>query len=750
MKTPIRCTRLLLTALGLAASARAELPIPKDPQWTAVRDDVYLQEVEGRLETKEPLLAAAVLENILYVGTQHGVLRLQDNALLPAGGGPEGLVRHLRTLKGALYAFAEKGLWRFGENRWTRLAEESFVDGCVHRDGIVLASPTHLYTVEGDKLSALHKDPSPHPILGVASYTETIYVRHANQLTFFEASHFNTRDVQEWGKLPPGATPRDQLALGSRLLVATDNGLAVLRGMSWSRITGAEGLCYEDTTCINAGFEKQDFWIGTTRGLIRAVQGEYQYFGAQRWLPNDKVNAVTCGDRVVYAATDGGLGIIRYEPYTLQKKAAWYERWIDEWGMRRVGFISTLGWDGKRQEWVRFISDNDGGWAGHLLNGLSFKYAVTKDPGVREQAVDVFRSLKWCEVVTGIRGFPARSIATVGEPAVLAATGSAGLPSEWNPTPDGKWLWKGDTSSDEVDSHVQSTFIFCELAAQGKEKDAAREHLRRISTHIIDSGWVLRDLDGKPTRWARWDPAYFKTYEGSSARGLNGLEALAQVTTAFALTGDAKFQKAKQQLLDWGYQDHVLRQKLLFPEATHFDDRLAFLAYHPLLTYETDPLLRSIYRRSLERSWEIKRVENMVWFNFIYGALTGNEMDNERCLKNLRAWPLDCHSYSYKNSHRADLKVPAGYTNYVSKWKSMSAREIGPVRWDSDFMQLDGGGGGSIHDPSAFLDAYWMARYYGMMLPPEVKDPGQLSVEKRGLQLGAKPYAGPPRPDVGF
>ena len=749
MKTHIRCVVLILTVLGLAASAQAELPIPKDPQWTPVRDDVYLQEVEGRLETTEPLLAAAVVENVLYVGTQHGVQRLQGDALVPTGG-PEVAVKRLKTLKGALYAFAEKGLWRLSENRWMKLAEDGFVDGCVHGSGVVLASPTHLYAADGDKLTALHQAPSGLPILGVASYAESIYVRHAKQMTLFQGGQFNTRDVQEWGKLLSGATTRDVTALGSRLLVATDKGLAVLRGLSWSSITGNEGLCYEDTTCVTSGFEKQDFWIGTTRGLIRAVQGEYQYFGAQRWLPNDKVNAVACGDRVVYAATDGGLGIIRYEPYTLQKKAAWYERWVEEWGMRRVGFVSTLTWDAQRKEWIRFISDNDGGWAGHLLNGLCFKYAVTKDPAARERAVDVFRSLKWCEEVTPIRGFPARSIATIGEPAVLAATGSAGLPSEWNPTPDGKWLWKGDTSSDEVDAHVQSTFIFYELVAQGKEKEAAREHLRRINTHIIDNGWVLRDLDGKPTRWARWDPEYFKTAEGSWARGLNGLEALAQVTAAFAVTGDAKFQQGKRQLLDWGYQNHVLRQKLLFPEATHFDDRLAFLAYHPLLTYETDPQLRSIYRRSLERSWEIKRVENMVWFNYIYGALTGNEMDNARSLKNLREWPLDCHSYRYVNSHRADLKVPAGYVNYVSKWKCMSARNIGPTRWDDDFMRLDGGGGGSIHDPSGFLDAYWMARYYGMILPPEEKDQGLLGVEKRGLQLGAKPYSGPPRPDVGF
>jgi len=745
-----RCVMWILAMLTLAVPAAAELPIPTNPLWKPVSDDVYLQEIEGRLETKEPLLAVAVFEGALYAGSRRGVERLEGDALVPAGG-PKATVNRLKTLDGALYAFSEKGLWRFSENAWKQLGDGAFTDGCVHVGSVVVASPTHLYRMEGDRLTVLHEAASNPPILGVASYAETLYVRHAEQVSIFRNGRFDSRNVQDWGQLPLGSSTRDMMALGSRLLVPTDKGVAVLRGMSWSNITGNDGLCYEDTTCVAKGFEEQDYWIGTMRGAIRAVPGEYQYFGCQRWIPHEKVNAIACGDRVVYIATDGGLGIVTYEPYTLQKKAAWYERWIEEWGMRRVGFISTLIWDSQRQEWVRFVSDNDGGWAGHLLNGLCFRYAVTKDPAVREQAVDVFRSLKWCEEVTPIRGFPARSIAAVGERAVLAETGSGGLPSEWNPTPDGKWLWKGDTSSDEVDAHVQSTMIFYELVAQSKEKDAAREHLRRISSHIIDNGWVLRDLDGKPTRWARWDPEYFKSFEGFGARGLNGLEALAQVTTAFALTGDDKFKQGKRQLLDWGYQDWVLRQKLVFPSATHFDDRLAFLAYHPLLTYETDPQLRSFFRRSLERSWEIKRVENMVWFNYIYGALTGNDMDNERSLRNLREWPLDCHNYTYVNSHRADLRVPEGYVNYVSHWKCMSTRNIGPTRWDDDFMRLDGGNHGmSVSDPSAFLDAYWMARYYGMILPPEVNDDRLLTVEKRGLQLGAKPYDGPPRPDLGF
>ena len=760
---------IVLAACAATVAVAAGLPIPRDPLWKPVRDSVYLQEIEGRVLTDHPLLAVAVVDNVLYVGSSRGLERLDGEKLAPVIG-PAGTVSRLKVVGGALYAFAPNELWRLAGGKWAKLADGAFVDVCAHLGQTVLASKDHLYRLDGSNLVKLHDSPCPYPILGVASYSETLYVRHADQLGFLDKGAFNYDDVKDWGHLPLGSATRDMMALGHRLLVPTDKGLSVLRGMSWYNITGKDGLCYEDTTCVARGFAEDDCWIGTTRGAIREVDGEYQYFGYQRWIPNGHVNAIACGDRVVYIATNLGLGIIRYEPYTLQKKAAWYERWIDEWGMRRLGFISQLIWDDKTKQWVRFISDNDGGWTGHLLNAYSFKYAVTKDPAVREQAVEAFRALRWTEVISGIPGFPARAIATVGEPSILAATGSAGLPSEWNPTPDGKFLWKGDTSSDEVDSHFQSTFIFYELAAQGKDKDAAREHLRRIMGHIVDKGWVLRDLDGKPTRWARWDPDYFKTLEGANAAGLQSLEILSKITSAAAITGDDKFKQAKKQLLEMKYDVPTLRQKLTFPVETHFDDRLAWLAYHPLLTYEQDPELRSLFRRGLERSWEVKRMQNMVWFNYIYGALTGNDMDNERCLENLQAWPLDCHNYTYQNSHRTDLqRIPKGYTNYVSDWKCMTARDIGVVRWDHNFMQLDGGGVGSsgsdigafleeaqkatysgINDPSAFLDAYWMARYYGMILPPDTKDPKLLTVEKRNLQLGAKPYSGPGRPDLGF
>ena len=738
---------ILIFALP-SVPAFAGLPIPENPRWTPIVDEVYLQEVSSRIETERSLLAVAVLDGTAYVGDNRGVYRVEKGKLISAGG-PRSEIRRLRVLDGVLWAVGPKGLWRCAEGSWTQAASGPYVDVCLHLGQVAAASEQRVYRVGKDGLEPIDGNRALFPILGIASYSETIYVRHADRLAFLHDGQFDYDNVRDWGRLPRASVTRDILALGSRLLVPTDKGLSILRGMTIDTLTGADGLCYEDTTCVAEGFAN-DYWVGTMRGAIRAVDGDFHYFGCDRWIPHEKVNAIACGDNVAYIATDGGLGIISYEPYTLQKKAAWYKRWIDEWGMRRLGFISTLDRtdDGR---YIRFLSDNDVGWLCHYLDALCFEYAVTRDPAVRDEAIDVFKTVKWSEEVTPIDGFPARAIYAVGEEANLAATGSAGRPSEWNLTDDGLWKWKGDTSSDEIAAQFYTMSIFYELVAQEQDdiKALVKEHIQRMTDHIIDNGWVLRDLDGLPTVWARWEPEFIYSPYHTDERGLNSAQALNIIAAAQRIVGDTdKYRRAKQQLFEWGYPENVLRTKIVFPYYTHFDDRLAFLGYFPLLNYETDPRLRAMYMRSLQRSWEIKRFENQAWFNFVYGALTGNDCQNAEAVQHLRDYPLEAINYRFTNSHRHDLHVPEGYRNYVTDTRAMGPREQGVRRWDRDPLELDGGGDYSILDPSSYLDAYWMARYYGFITAPTTTDPNLLAVEKRGLQLGPKPYDGPPRPKL--
>jgi hypothetical protein len=740
---------VILVSIFLALTTFASSGPDPVRLWDSIPDDVYLQEVGTQIETGEAILSIAVHKEEVYVALASGIKKLEGEALAGVES-PGGSIQKLWSLQDTLYLSTDSAFLKQTEEGWRTIAESPVSNLCVHRGEIVGTAASGVFTLKGDSLAAIENgDTRGGAPIAIESYAETLYLLFPGRLILHDGERFQFEDVIDWGELP-SRNCRDMLSQGSRLLVTTDRGVAVLRGMSMTVLTGEEGLCYEDTTCLAHGFA-EDLWIGTARGAIRHVEDEFQYFGADRWLPGDRVNAIACGKNVVYIGTDKGLGIVEYVPYTLEKKAAYYDRHLEEWGQKRLGFVHKLEWKSDTGEWIREVSDNDVGWSTHYLAAMCFKYAVTGDPKARAEAVNFFESMKWSEEITPIDGFPARSIWARGEKGHQAEGGSGGFDAEWHPTEDGVWEWKSDTSSDEIDAHFYAVSIFHDLVAQGREREQAKEHAHRVASHIYDNGWYLKDLDGKPTRWGRWEPEYLQRPIGYYARGLNGMEVLMFMRTAARLTGDKKFEKAYRELLDLGYHNEVLRQKLTFPPpfVFHSDDRLAFYAYYPLLMYETDPHLRSIYRRSLERSWEIERIEHNPWFNFIYGALTGNDCETSEAVEHLREWPLDLVKHSYTNSHRDDIRTPQGYVPYSGGVRPFSPRERNPHRWSDFTLSPDGGsGGGEVEDPSGWLDAYWMGRYYGFIEAPTTRDPDLLTVPHRGLNLGAEPYNGPPRPPL--
>ena len=737
--------------------------------WKPVADEPYLQEIGEKIVTDKPTTAIAVYQESVHV-VVGGILKvLREGVLKDAPGAPAGIKR-LRSLGGALWAAAENGTYRFTGNAWVRVDEKPFVDFCFHLGQVHGATREDIFRFESGKFvnikpaggylendttvimedgTQVLTDPVEiAPVERIASYSGTLYLLRHGGLALLEGKTFVENPV-DWGMMPSRVT-RDMLALGSRLFVATDREVAVLRGMALTTLRGSDGLPYEDTTCLAEGFDG-DLWIGTTRGAIRKTGDAYHYFGAQRWLPGDYVRDIAVSGNAVYLATDGGIGIIRYEPYTLAKKAAHFERELEDWNFKRLGFVHKLYWSGDQDGWLREISDNDGGHTAHYLAAMTFKYAATGDEKARAEAVEAFKAMAWLDDITPKPGFIARSIWSVkSDKGQRSRHGSGGLPAKWYPTEDGLWIWKGDTSSDEVNGHMYSVSLFHDLAAKGAEKERAAKHIANIASHIMDNGWVLRDMDGKPTRWGRWDPEYLQRPYGIESRGLNGMEAQTYVQTAHALTGDAKYQAGLEQLLKWRYHTYTVRQKLTFPpdSVVPWDDELAFRCYHPLLRYAKDPELRSIYLRSLERHWEVMRMQQVPFFNFIYGALTGNDCEAPQAAQHLREWSLDLVSHSYHNSHRSDLASRPGYVPYMGGTRAISPRETGPEWGSRSALEYDGGGGGrGVTPPIGWLEDYWMGRYYGFIEPPRTQDEKLTTVQPRAKKpRGAAPYAGPPRP----
>ncbi len=211
------------------------------------------------------------------------------------------------------------------------------------------------------------------------------------------------------------------------------------------------------------------------------------------------------------------------------------------------------------------------------------------------------------------------------------------------------WMWKGDTSSDEVTGHMFGLPIAARhLYPPGPQKDALVSLITTIMSYIVNNGYTLVDVTGLPTTWGHWDPP---TLNGnrlfSDGRGLNSLQILAFMQAVVIQSSD----QAAQALMARAYADltstnneynlNMLNLKIESPIDDNFsDDELTFLPYYTFLTNCGDETRFFDYRKclatrvliflsrraaviqSLSRTWGFVRYLKSDLWNAIYGALS--------------------------------------------------------------------------------------------------------------------------------
>jgi hypothetical protein len=457
---------------------------------------------------------------------------------------------------------------------------------------------------------------------------------------------------------------------------------------------------------------------------------------------------------------------------TLAEKAEFYEGEIERYIKRTpFGYVAEapLKTPGDKTTASPQDSDNDGLWTSMYGAGEAFAYGATHDAKALERAKKAFEALRFLQKVTQggtpvpDKGFVARTIRPIEwpnpnsttEPNVEEELKHDRLFKEprprWPKSADGKWYWKSDTSSDELDGHYFFYPLYFDFCATTEiEKDRVREVVRDLTDHIISHEFNLTDHDGTTTRWGAFGPKSLNhDVRWWAERGLNSLSMLNYLAVAAHVTGDSKYTQAARELID----THGYMQNLIYPKAqagpgtgNQSDDEMAFMGFYGLLRYSHDDVLKNMTRMTYTAYWQMELPEMNPFFNFAYAAHNlGRVYTNTwgiqpasplgdwhgDSMATLYGFPLDRREWSAHNSHRLDVVHTQSeisrdlYRHTDSRNGRRVNGKVVPVEnrhfnhWNTDPWQLDyRGNGGELAAGTVFLLPYYMGLYHGFIEKP--------------------------------
>ena len=556
-----------------------------------------------------------------------------------------------------------------------------------------------------------------------------------------------------------------------RLWFASYQGAGRYEKGKWTLFTGEEGLPYDDMTAA-AGGADGTVWFGTAIGAIRFDGSAWAYRQGKRWLPGDEVRDIAVdADGNAWVATAGGVSFIHFKGMTFAEKAKHYEDEIDKYNRRtKFGYVieAHASQAGKNTDTRVGDSDNDGLWTSMYGAGECFAYGATKDPLAKRRAKRAFAALSFLsEAPKGSKheppaGFIARTVLETSSEK-NPNFGSYTLENQrrfrksrdgywrvyeprWPKSADGKYYWKSDTSSDELDGHYFFYPLYYDLVAETEdEKSAVREIVRANIDHLISHDFSMHDHAGK-TRWSVYGPNDInQDREWHEERGLKSISILSYLNVAYHMTGDKKYRDVAKELRD----KHSYHTNVMWPKyqrgigsGNQSDDEMAFMAYYNLVKYEPDPKLRKMYVASFANSWRQEEPEMNPFFNFCFASQgMGVEFTNiwgtfdlspwetwlEDAIGTLKRFPLDRFDWRHTNHHRKDLILLSDHwaDAYDDKFRGKGYRNNGKVlpvderyfnHWNASPWELDTGGGGHvIGSGTVYTLPYYMGLYHGFI-----------------------------------
>lgn len=539
-----------------------------------------------------------------------------------------------------------------------------------------------------------------------------------------------------------------------------------------------------DYTCF---LEKDGvLWLGAKTGLTRYdpnAAREYDkvmYFSADRDLPDNHVKSLYADGDAVWALTETGASKITMVEYTAEELGDILreetKKYVDRRGMVTQRHLTVPRIKESKVPYNH--SDNDGCFTASYAMGEMCRYAVLKkkygeeDERVIEAKKSATRGVEAALLLMNIsgrgNGFVARTYVTTKEPcpddglfykkqgdkAYCMHTSDAisknmvGLEIDAStPVPDrlaklyrdegftdDDIIYKGDTSSDEITTHFVNIWMAHEILGP---TDPELDELLIMSgtntlNHIIDNGFVLRECNGKPTTWAKWNYEYFNTAFGWADACLNSAQILMYLRVMMHVTGqfEGKWMDTFNKLVELGYDKLPLRHEERFhmssmmtmadsvEEMMFGDHMLCTLAFWPLILLETDEERKQNFRKAY-KSWNgTMRREHDPGYDIPFLAACPDEyIDSEMMIDwfrrtnnsrlcsgcDIEARKDIARRYRFGGYKETSALLPPD-ERFISKY------DRNPYEW-----KTEEGGMTQIESCYVYTFAYWLGRYYGLI-----------------------------------
>ena len=638
-----------------------------------------------------------------WFGTWDGVYNFRDGVLKKIGG-TEGPVSLLCNAPEGIYALGPKGVWLFNGNsfdkkNWTvaRSLRGVVSDG---NKGLWIASEVGLYHCS-DKVMKHYSD------------TASLISASLKGLAFDDKQN---------------------------LWIAGLGGVSILKDGIRKRMLKPKDGC--PSIFINTIQRSPDgsMWVGTRVGIVRyESDGTHSLRFTRRWLMDDHVNEIAF-DKAgnAWIATAQGVSAIKKKKMSLKDKQEYFydvlmrrhirKPWISGQCHLKIAGDTTL--------WMPEDDDNDGEYGGNYLAMESFRYAVTKSDDAHDKANKAFSFLKQLREVTGGDGYFARTIVpadwkmnvhdtnrtyTEQEKADELVKEPRFKPVEtrWRKSSDGKWMWKGDASSDEWCGHMMGYFFYYQLVANDSEKIVVRDHVSKLVDHLIANDYNMMDIDSLHTRWSVWSPDLLNNDpEWSPDRSENSMELLAFLKLAYFMTGNMKYQQHYLKLInEYHYLDNMSKLTQQNPAwFVYYDVIMQCYLYPILIGCETDPKLKAWYEQHMDNWMKYRVTDRNPQINFLYCYSRNKKAELNHSVEFLKDTPLDLVCWYTDHTQREDITIvhrPDLSEFEVSELPPASIRAA--IRWDANPWLATSGNPEVEREPVFWLLPYWIGRYLKMI-----------------------------------